>query len=80
LSSCSRAVPTPGKCLDNIKDTRKLLSREEQQQAMGDMSRKAGQQAEATRQAAASRQAEKPKNRKGQLANLKPCLKSVVRV
>ena len=48
---------------DLIQDTRKLLSREEQQQAIDDLSqKKAAQQAEAARQGEAARLAEKPKN------------------
>ena len=62
LTGCADAVPT-WQMPDNIKDARKLLSREEQQHAIADLSQKrAAQQAEATRQAEASRQAEKPKN------------------
>ena len=56
LGGCADALPSL-QMPDLIQDTRKLLSREEQQQAIDDLSqKKAAQQAEATRQA------EKPKN------------------
>lgn len=62
LGGCADALPSL-QMPDLIQDTRKLLSREEQQQAIDDLSqKKAAQQAEATRQAEAARQAEKPKN------------------
>ena len=62
LGGCADALPSL-QMPDLIQDTRKLLSREEQQQAIDDLSqKKAAQQAETARQAEAARQAEKPKN------------------
>jgi hypothetical protein len=62
LSGCADAVPT-WQMPDNIKDTRKLLTREEQQQEIAGLSqRKAAREAEMARDAPNAKQAEKPKN------------------
>jgi hypothetical protein len=62
LGGCADALPSI-QMPDLIRDPRKLLTPEEQKDAINDLSRKkAAQDAEAARQAEAAKQAEKPRN------------------
>ncbi|MFM9849513.1 MAG: hypothetical protein ACKVP3_20420 [Hyphomicrobiaceae bacterium] len=62
LGGCADALPSM-QMPDLIRDPRKLMSPEEQKEAIDDLSKKkAAQEAEAARQAEVARQAEKPKN------------------
>ncbi len=62
LGGCADALPSM-QMPDLIRDPRKLLTPEEQQQAINDLSqKKAAHDAEAARRAESAKQAEKPKN------------------
>jgi hypothetical protein len=62
LGGCADALPSI-QMPDLVRDPRKLLTPEEQKDAINDLSRKkAAQDAEAARQAEAAKHAEKPKN------------------
>ncbi len=62
LGGCADALPSM-QMPDLIRDPRKLLSPEEQKEAINDLSqKKAAHDAEAARQAESAKQAEKPKN------------------
>jgi hypothetical protein len=62
LGGCADALPSM-QMPDLIRDPRKLLTPEEQKDAINDLSqKKAAQDAEAARQAQGAKQAEQPKN------------------